>query len=391
MPLLCKSCSGKLVFDPDLGKMRCLFCGCDYEVQDEASDLTTPGMMDLDVSVCRTCGAVLSFHGVEMNAVCSFCGNTDLSRQCVSNKRPDSIIPFHFGKDKAEKLLRDHLAGSVYISKAARQMKISDIRGIYIPYYIVAADYRRVMTLYKERQDENGHALDPDIITRSVSCNFDKLTIEASEMLLDDASIRLEPYDVSGLRDFSEGYLQGFSADMADREANNLYRKGREACHKMADQEIRSRGVIPVKYIISEDKERVTFGGAYHYALFPVWFITGSYDGKKVTFLINGQSGKIVGTPKINKAGFKAAVAGKCLVTVPLMAAAGTVLSALFLAALHTNLYILFMLLCVTVVLIKIFFRKYEERLADIRKLIDVAGSEKLISFMQRRSSHDGS
>ena len=40
--------------------------------------------------------------------------------------------------------------------------------------------------------------------------------------------------------------------------------------------------------------------GAHHYALYPVWLLNTTYNGKKYTFVMNGQTGKMVGNIPID-------------------------------------------------------------------------------------------
>lgn len=37
------------------------------------------------------------------------------------------------------------------------------------------------------------------------------------------------------------------------------------------------------------------------YALLPVWFLTINYNNKKYTMMVNGQTGKFIGTPPVSK------------------------------------------------------------------------------------------
>ena len=47
-------------------------------------------------------------------------------------------------------------------------------------------------------------------------------------------------------------------------------------------------------YIIKED-------GTVSYAMVPVWILTTKYEGKPYTFMMNGQTGKVVGSLPIDK------------------------------------------------------------------------------------------
>ncbi len=55
----------------------------------------------------------------------------------------------------------------------------------------------------------------------------------------------------------------------------------------------------------------------WHYTMLPVWFLSYKYNGKIYEFAINGQTGKLAGTPPLSKgklalfcAGLGLAVAG---------------------------------------------------------------------------------
>ena len=41
--------------------------------------------------------------------------------------------------------------------------------------------------------------------------------------------------------------------------------------------------------------------GSVHYALYPVYMLSTTYNGQKFTFAMNGQTGKFVGDLPINK------------------------------------------------------------------------------------------
>ena len=72
--------------------------------------------------------------------------------------------------------------------------------------------------------------------------------------------------------------------------------------------------VIPIKQdykILNTDWE---------YMLLPVWFMTYRYNGKVYSFAVNGQTGKLAGTPPLNKLKLKlvslgAGIAASAIVT----------------------------------------------------------------------------
>ena len=44
--------------------------------------------------------------------------------------------------------------------------------------------------------------------------------------------------------------------------------------------------------------------GSYAYALYPVWILNTTWNGKKYTFAMNGQTGKFVGNLPLDKSAF---------------------------------------------------------------------------------------
>ena len=50
--------------------------------------------------------------------------------------------------------------------------------------------------------------------------------------------------------------------------------------------------------------------GSYAYALYPVWILNTTWNGKKYTFAMNGQTGKLVGNLPVDKKKFWGCFAG---------------------------------------------------------------------------------
>lgn len=386
MSLLCRSCSGKLVYHPYSDKLCCSYCGGSYGVDESLQDDLKS---ELIINSCSTCGAKITFYGSEITSSCPFCGNNEMSvRRVTGGKRPDYIIPFRFGKQRADELAREHLKHLPYQSGLARKMKFTRILGIYVPYYIVNAEYKNVLDLVKYRYDENGNVIGEDHLFRSAECLFDKLEVEASSMLLDDASSMIAPFDLDALRPFNDAYLQGFSADMADEDGYPLYRRAREDCLRSAGEEIRRRA-IPQGFEVCAKDERIMFGGGSSYALFPVWFVTGTHGGRNVTLLINGQTGKAFGGPDHSEGKFRSAIFLTSLITVPLMTAAGLLLGAAVTVLTYETyiLGLLLLLLAAAGFFALAFISRKKFRIAEDYE--SVSGSTRLIKFMDRRNNDD--
>ena len=400
MPLLCQNCSGPLHFDPDAGKMVCPLCNGKFDVTHEHGtslvdldsifqDASAPVRDEIRIYSCATCGGHIVVHGVEMTSTCPYCGNSGVVFDRVSKKRrPDAIIPFAFGKEKAEEKLRDHLKKSLFLSREARNMEWVSIQPIYVPYYLVSAELKKVLTLEHIERDEYGEEIDRQHIARSVRCLFNKLSLEASAALLNEASHAIEPFDLSGLQTFEEGCLQGFASDMADEDANALCDAASEMCRDYVSEEIKKKKVIPKGFHICESEDSLKFKGKAVYALFPVWFAVGKYGKKSATLLVNGQTGKVGGSPVYDFWKYYLAILLTSLITMALMCAVGIggiYLGYHFIAAglVYPTVGIYIGLGFLASGILRLFTKNKDK----IRESISVSKSDKLIKFAKREET----
>ena len=398
MAIQCKNCAGLLVFDPDVQKLTCRNCGGQYDVthtddtglvdlQKIFDDRSKLESQDINVYMCSSCGGSIIVDDVEITSSCPFCGNKGVIFDRVAKRRrPDGVIPFAFGASKAEEKARSHLMGAAFLTKKARNMEFVRTVGIYVPYYITSAEYKGVMTYEKVTRGKNGQEVDRDHIARSVRCLFDRLTLEASDALVDEAGLNLEPFDLDGLRVFEEGYLQGFCSDMADEDPDALYRKAKEICTDYVTNEIQSNKIAPTGYHCIGNENSLKFRGKAVYALFPVWFVTGEYRHRPVTVLVNGQTGKAVGGPSYSKLKFVPVVAASSILPVALLSAAGALGSALGVLLLFSKnpLYGI-MIFGGLISLASMIIGKAGARLSRVHKVLKMSSSERLIRFSGRR------
>ena len=397
MPLLCQNCSGPLRFDPDEGKMVCALCDGRFDVThaDGASlvdldsiyqDASVPTRDEIRVYTCSTCGGQIVVHGLEMTSTCPYCGNTGVVfDRATKKRRPDVIIPFSFGKEKAEEMLRTHLQRSRFLSKDARNMEWISIQPIYVPYYLVSAELKKVLTLEHIEKDQYGKETDRQHIARSMRCVFDKLSLEASAALNNNASHAVEPFDLSGMKIFEEGYLQGFASDMADEDAKSLCDAASEMCRDYVNEEMKKKKVIPRGFHVCGVEESLKFKGKAVYALFPVWFAVGKYGKKKATLLVNGQTGKVGGTPVYSIWKYYLAILLTSLITMALMCAVG--IGGVFLGYHFTAAGLIYPACGVFIGLGFIFsgiLRLFVKNKEKVRDMISVSKSDKLINFAKR-------
>ena len=394
----CGNCAGSLAFDPNKGKLVCKSCGGEFEVThtedkglvdinsvfEDTDEITKE---DINVYTCSTCGGSIAVNDVEMTSACPFCGNSGVIFDRVAQRRrPNGIIPFAFDAKSAEEKARKHLRGSSFLPKKAKEMTFLNTVGIYIPYYIVSAETRSNVVYQHDVKDNRGNVVRTEQMARNLRCFYDQLTIEASAALTDAAADMTEPYDLSGLRVFEEGYLQGFYSDMADEDPEGLLKQAKNRIRDYETQSVISMKIVPSAYYNVAWDADLKFKGKAFYALFPMWFVRGEYKGKNVVLLVNGQTGKVVGGPEYSKKMFTAAALGVSVIPIVAMSVVGTVLSiGAFLSAMNGSLYTCIGLVVALISLCSAICAMEERRMKQIRDIIDLSSSRRLVKFTSRR------
>ena len=276
--------------------------------------------IDNKIYTCTACGAELALTDTEISAFCSYCGQpTIVFDRMEKTTMPDSIIPFVITKEEALKKVRHRLDKGLLIPNKVKKFEVERLKGIYIPYWLFDADYEDSMVI-KSVVKTGKTTVATRYYRVNGRCKLFYYPVDASKNLNDRASRKLEPYDYSGLRPFNIAYMSGFYSDRFDMSADTMmtiamYRAQRQMC-ELASSQIpgEEHGIMEGAPMFHVKKK--------YYIMLPAWFMTFLYEGKPYTIMVNGQTGKVVGTVPFSKKKFYAVAAGLsalcCLVTVPL-------------------------------------------------------------------------
>lgn len=312
MATLCKNCGYALVFDPTSQKLVCGACGGAFapeEIEAEAmpyrEDLEavsaekaygekSADTMDCYVYTCSECGGEIIINGTEASTTCVYCGNPNVVFSRISKqKRPELVLPFAITKEKAIELVHKKIDKGLFIPKDIKHFKPECVRGIYIPYWIVNADYMNAVVV-SGRVRRGKHSV-TRYYGRAGEMHIKNLPIDASRVLTNESSFRLEPYDLTWLKPFDEDYLAGFYSNVSDVVYGDLRRAALGRANEYFAEEALGDvhdGASNKKIISSHPSIRLDRDMVY--AMLPAWFITFRYKGKPNTILVNGQSGKVV-------------------------------------------------------------------------------------------------
>ncbi|MBR3248108.1 MAG: hypothetical protein IKG03_06920 [Clostridiales bacterium] len=297
MAVVCSNCAGKLIFNPATQRLECATCGSSFrpeDVEDKNADLQSK-YYDTRVYVCSHCGAEVITSDTESSTFCVYCGNPAIVFNRIAKEyRPDGLVPFQVTKEEAVRYIKLRFLRNPIIPKEIKSKCVPEnLRGIYVPYWIVNADFTEAD--YIKGEVKRGKRTETRYYSRAGEVKFKNVPIDGSNILNDDISRKLEPFYLEDAKDFDEDYLNGFYSNTSDLNYFDLRASTAYRCHKLFEDEVvktvKARNIKIMDSIYHVDVQDDPI-----YMMMPVWFFTFKYDNKPYTVLVNGQTGKVVGT-----------------------------------------------------------------------------------------------
>ena len=326
----CPCCGGAIAFDSAAQKMKCPYCDTEFEMEalqsyDEALQEETPDDMEWETSaggewqegetdglssyVCKSCGGEIVCEANTAATSCPFCGNPVVMMGKFSGAlRPDLVIPFKLDKKAAKEGLWKHLSGKRLLPKVFRsQNHIDEIKGVYVPFWLFDTDadaqvrYRATKVRSWSEKDYDYTETRFYLVHREGSIGFEHVPVNGSSKMAKDLMESIEPYDFRDAVNFQTAYLAGYLADKYDVTAEESVETANARVKRSTEQAFAET----VKGYTTVDTERSNVqlkNGTATYALYPVWLLNTTWNGKQYTFAMNGQTGKFVGDLPIDKA-----------------------------------------------------------------------------------------
>lgn len=297
MAVLCENCAGRLIFNPASQKLECATCGSSFypeDVEDKYADASSK-YYDTRVYTCSHCGAEIITSDTEVSTFCVYCGNPSINFSRISKEyRPDGLIPFQVTKEDAIRYINIRLLKNPIVPKELKSKCVAEnLRGIYVPYWIVNADYTEADFLTGKVQQ--GKRTETRCYSRAGNVSFKNVPVDGSRILNDDVSCKLEPFYLEDSKTFDEDYLNGFYSNTSDMRYNDLRNSAAHRCHKLFEEDV-VKTVEAKDVKIKDYIHWIDIADDPVYMMLPVWFLTFKYNEKPYTILVNGQTGKVVGT-----------------------------------------------------------------------------------------------
>lgn len=337
----CPCCTAPLRFDGKADRLECDYCGSSYTVAEmeamytqqdaqaekafaeaeaaaeqeavqqqeetawDASGLSQDWGADgekLRMLHCPSCGAELITDDTTAATSCPYCGNnTIVPGQFQGALKPDYVLPFKLSKEDARAALKNHYKKKHFLPKEfSAQNHLEEIKGIYVPFWLFESGADADCTFHATRSHCHREGEYDVTVTehfrvrRGGSMEFEHVPTDASQKMPDDYMDSLEPYDYSDLKPFSVGYLPGYLADKYDVPPEDCMTRADQRCRATAIEQMR-RDVVGYDTVVTTGSNVSLQRGKIHYALMPVWTLHTKWQGKDYLFMMNGQTGKMVG------------------------------------------------------------------------------------------------
>lgn len=331
----CPACTGPLHFVGESGKLECDYCGANYDVseiealyadKDAVADKAassgdepawdTSGMSGewgadaegLRIYNCPSCGAELITDETTAATSCPYCGNnTIVPGQFGGALKPDYIIPFKLDKEAAKQALKKHYRGKFFLPRAfSSQSHLEELKGLYVPFWLFDASadadcsFRATRSHTHDEGDYRVTTTKHFDVRRAGSMAFERIPADGSKKMPDDYMDSIEPFDYGELKPFSTAYLPGYLADKYDVSAEDNMERADKRCHNSAIEVMR-KDVVGYESVVPTGSSVRLARGKVHYALMPVWSLRTKWQGEDYMFMMNGQTGKLVGDLPVSK------------------------------------------------------------------------------------------
>ena len=310
----CPNCGGNMLFDPQKKLLCCESCGStknpnefnESEVKEEDNGTEEGGVVNYK---CPSCGAELVTDEYTSATICAYCGSPNIIEDRLSSTfEPDRIIPFKYDRNYTIEAIRKWCNDGIFSpADLLRKSNLDKVTGIYVPFWLydiytntdMSAEGTRVR-VYRRGDTEYTETSRFDVY-RNVDAEFDKIPADASKKMEDRFMDLMEPFNYGELTDFDMSYMSGYMAEKYNYSSKELSGRAIGRVDKYATELAKETisGYDSVSVLRSNVNSDIR---NEEYVLLPVWIYKYRYNNQDYTFMMNGQTGKIIGKPPISKA-----------------------------------------------------------------------------------------
>jgi len=311
----CPGCGGLMSFNIELQTLKCSSCEgllSPYDADTVVSNAADT--YETTVFTCPQCGGELSSTDHDISGNCSYCGSPVVfESKIVNEKRPDYIIPFGVTKAECGELYFESVKKNPFAPKELKDPEFIDgFRGIYVPYWIydIKQDGRFDVTASHTENHGSYSYIYKDKITGRNATEYRHIMHDASSVLLDDISEKVEPFETIPNRDihrrtecfqkFSTGFLPGFYAEPADVPAETYNDYAENIANTRTNEFIKTHSALKKYNITLKPEQLGTAVKGRSLAMMPVWFLSYRKNDRVAYAAVNGQTGRVISDTPID-------------------------------------------------------------------------------------------
>lgn len=317
----CPNCSAEIVFNPDTQMLKCDFCRSEFtlsqykeitaSVSESPEDAAKADEFENGTNLyhCESCGADIMADTNTTATFCYYCHNpVILAGKLKGDYRPSKVIGFRVNRETALESFRKWCGTKKFIPadfKSSQQLE--KMTGLYVPFWVANCEMTAscdAMATKNVRSWTEGNYRCVETaeynLIRNAKVKIDGLPADGESKIDDLLMESIEPFDYNDMKPFDMSYLSGFFADKYDVDRAGVFPRIRERATTAGKNVINEsiKGYSTVK----KNSEYYNIDRTnWEYAMLPVWFMTYRYEDKIYEFAINGQTGKLAGTPPLDK------------------------------------------------------------------------------------------
>ena len=325
----CPCCNAGLSFAGDQQQLTCEYCGTSFDIdavraynqsavtentvdaqwednsQNQWTEEETAGMRSY---TCPSCGGEILSEETTAASFCPYCDNPTIMPGKVSGGlKPDAVIPFKKTKEDAQAAFLQLCKGKKLLPKFfTQQQRLEKITGMYVPFWLYDCtgtfegtyNATRIHCWSDSKFDYT--RTDHYLLKRSAQADFSGIPMDGSSKMDDVYMEAIEPFDYSELVDFDTAYLSGYLADKYDVESDAGKPRIQERVSNSINEQIQP-SLVGYATVVPGSRNLQVEHGTVRYILLPVWMLNTRYKDKIYTFVMNGQTGKMIGTLPVCK------------------------------------------------------------------------------------------
>ncbi len=319
-----------MAFDAAAGALKCGYCASTHAATAAAPPVGA-GPMEIPLAQgltlapkglgtptqaiqCKECGATVNIGPNERTAACTYCASAMVMPVATDPNliRPESLVPFQVPKERATASFKEWLAGLWFRPNNLKTMaRLEQIVGVYAPFWTFDCNVHsqwsaeRGWHYYEEetyQTTENGQTVTQ---TRQVQRtrwepaygwrqdHYDDVLVCGSRGIPEKLVDRFSSFNTNALVAYSPSYLAGWRAESYAVDLPAAWTKAQVKVEK--SQISRCSGDVGGDTQRGLSVSNQYSSETFKHVLLPVYVAAYRYQDKPYRFLVNGQTGEVVG------------------------------------------------------------------------------------------------